>query len=110
MLGVSQVREWLRRIIRRILGRPEPKPEELVKEYIEDVKRVVRPRPSSRGIQRTDLGMRKVARHGRRGRQFERRSGVDHSLRMEEVEKRDREDDKKRKKKTWFEDRKKRDG
>lgn len=95
--------EWLKRIIRRLLGRPEPKPEELVQEYIEDVKKYVRPGP--RGIRSTDLGMRKLRRH-RGSRLHERRSGVDHSLTMEDADKKGGAPPK-RKKKTWFEDRNK---
>ena len=35
--------EWLRRLARRLLGRKEPEPEELVQEYIEQVKREIKP-------------------------------------------------------------------
>ena len=101
--------EWLRRLIRRVLGRKEPEPEvsdvgQVLRRYQEER---VKPLPR-RGIRSTDLGMRKVARHGRRGRQFEKRSGIDHTKRMVDIE--DGQTRPRRKKKGWFEDRKRRDG
>ena len=99
--------EWLKRLIRRLLGRKEPdisyRDIEGIHEQVKQFEARVRS-PSSRGIQSTDLGMRKVARHGRRGRLHAQRSGFDPNKRMVDIED---GQTRTRKKKTWFEDRNK---
>jgi len=108
--SLMNVVEWLKKLFKRLRYREDRGV--IIKQgkvaevsgpvRIEDAPRT--PVPRRGGIRSTDLGMRKVARHGRRARQFERRSGIDHSKRMVDIE-----DDqtRKRKKRTWFEDRKK---
>ena len=112
--------EWLKRLICRLLGKkPEPKkkfvaPAKEDSYFHRELERVETriPRdgvpyrlskPAHRGIQSSDLGMRKLSRH-RAGRLHDKRSGFDPNKRMVDIE-----DDqtRKRKKRTWFEDRKK---
>ena len=99
--------EWLKRIIRRLLGRKEPdigyRDIEDIHEQVKQFEARVRS-PSSRGIQSTDLGMRKLRRH-RGGRLHDKRSGFDPNKRMIDIE--DGQTRTRRKKKTWFEDRNK---
>ncbi len=62
--------DWLRRIIRRILGKPKgEKGIKLTKGGAANVREPVGPPPRTpvprRGIRSTDLGMRKLRRHGK---------------------------------------------
>jgi len=85
--------------------KPKTKAEDLTYQDIVDVHEQVKaftPKPQPRrGIRSTDLGMRKLRRH-RAGRQFEKRSGVDHSKRMEDI---GDEPPRARKRRSWAEDR-----
>ncbi len=101
MTKMNALVEWARRCLDRAFKwfRP-PKPTVYRRMPLAD-----RPKPTSQprhGIRSTDLGIRKLRRH-RSGRQFEKRSGIDHSKRMVDIKDTDTRPPR-RKKRGWAED------
>ena len=81
MTKMNALVEWARRCLDRAFKwfRP-PKPTVHRRMPLAD-----RPKPTSQprhGIRSTDIGMRKLRRH-RKGRQYEKRRGIDHTKRMD---------------------------
>ncbi len=116
MASIAMIAEWLRRLIRRLLGRKdleEPSYKDIVdvhEKVSEDVGQVLRrqyqkareARPRTT-IRPSDGGFRKLRRH-RSGRQYEKRSGIDHNKRMVDIKDTDTRPPR-RKKGGWAEDR-----